>query len=64
MNSDIEIIEADKRELRRSLAALPIEQKLRLLDAMHEREIAIRIEGRSTIPKAEQRDRRQSGSNS
>jgi len=42
MTFDLEKILASKRDYRRRLAALPIVEKLRLLDAMREREIAIR----------------------
>jgi hypothetical protein len=38
----------DKRRLRRELAARPIEEKLRMLDALRERELTIR--GRATEP--------------
>ena len=62
MNSDLEIILADKRELRRSLAALPIEEKLRLLDMMRGRECAIRFADRSPRTTSEQTDRSQSDS--
>jgi len=39
---DSEKILESKRALRRNLAALPIAEKLRLLDALRERELAIR----------------------
>ena len=42
MSFDLQKILADKRALRRDLAARPIEEKLRMLDALRERELAIR----------------------
>ena len=42
MNFDLEKIIEGKRALRRNLAARPIAEKLRLLEAMRERELAIR----------------------
>lgn len=42
MKFDLEKILEDKRALRRHLAARPIAEKLRMLDAMRERELAIR----------------------
>jgi hypothetical protein len=39
---DIEQMVTSKQALRRRLAALPIAEKLRLLDAMRERAVAIR----------------------
>jgi hypothetical protein len=42
MSFDLEKITADKRALRRDLAARPIKEKLRMLDALRERELAIR----------------------
>jgi len=46
MSFDLEKIYAGKRAFRRALAARPIAEKLRMLDALRERELAIR--GRST----------------
>lgn len=48
MTFDLHKIIASKRTLRRNLAARPIGEKLRLLDALREREIAIR--GHSVPP--------------
>lgn len=42
MTFDIQKILQSKRELRQGLAALPIEEKLRLLDALRERQLFIR----------------------
>lgn len=42
MSFDLQKILDDKRRLRRDLAARPIEEKLRMLDALRERELAIR----------------------
>ncbi len=42
MSFDLQKILEDKRRLRRQLASPPIEEKLRLLDALRERELAIR----------------------
>ena len=45
MTFDLQKIIESKRALRRKLAALPVAEKLRMLDALRERELAIR--GRS-----------------
>lgn len=42
MTFDLERIMAGKRAFRRDLAARPIAEKLRILDALREREVAIR----------------------
>jgi hypothetical protein len=42
MSFNLEKILASKRALRRNLAARPVADKLRLLDALRERELAIR----------------------
>ena len=42
MTADIERILASKREYRARLAALPIAEKLRILDRLRERELALR----------------------
>ncbi len=42
MSFDLEKILESKRAMRRNLAALPLVEKLRMLDAMRERELAIR----------------------
>jgi hypothetical protein len=42
MSFDIQKIDASKRALRRDLAARPVAEKLRILDALRERELAIR----------------------
>lgn len=44
MTFDIQKILQSKRELRRELAALPIEEKLRMLDALRKRQITLREE--------------------
>ncbi len=49
MNLDWQKVFESKRALRRSLAARPIAEKLRLLDALRERELAIRS-GRAPTP--------------
>ena len=48
MSFDLRKIWEDKRALRRHLAARPVAEKLRLLDALRERELAIR--GRAAHP--------------
>ena len=42
MTPSLQKIVESKRELRRELASLPVAEKLRMLDAMREREVAIR----------------------
>ena len=42
MTSSLQKIADSKRELRRELASLPVAEKLRMLVAMREREVAIR----------------------
>jgi hypothetical protein len=42
MSLDLQKILESKRALRRSLAARPVAEKLRMLDALRERELAIR----------------------
>jgi hypothetical protein len=42
MSFDLQKILESKRALRRDLAARPIEEKLRMLDALRERELSIR----------------------
>ena len=46
MNRDIAAITASKRRMREIMAARPIGDKLRLLDAMRERDAAIRASRR------------------
>jgi hypothetical protein len=48
MTFDLQKILESKRTFRRELAARPIAEKLRMLDAMRERELAIR--GRKETP--------------
>ena len=48
MNFDLQKILESKRALRRDLAARPVAEKLRMLDALRERELAIR--GRTIHP--------------
>jgi hypothetical protein len=45
MNFDPQHIFESKRVHRQNLAALPVAEKLRMLDAMRERELAIRARG-------------------
>jgi hypothetical protein len=47
MSFDLQKILESKRALRRDLAARPVAEKLRLLDALRERELAIR---RNAVP--------------
>jgi len=42
MNPDWQKVHESKRALRRNLAARPVAEKLRLLDALRERELALR----------------------
>ncbi|MHB8521038.1 MAG: hypothetical protein ACYDH9_09800 [Limisphaerales bacterium] len=42
MSFDLQKILESKRTLRRNLAARPVAEKLRMLDALRERELAIR----------------------
>lgn len=49
MTFDLQKILESKRALRRTLAALPIGEKLRMLDALRERTLTLR---RATVPKA------------
>jgi hypothetical protein len=46
MSLDLQRILASKRALRRELAALPVAEKLRLLDELRERELTIRRSAR------------------
>jgi hypothetical protein len=48
MTTDLHKILESKRSFRRELAARPVAEKLRMLDAMRERELAIRA-GRSAF---------------
>lgn len=48
MSFDLQKINADKRALRRNLAARPIAEKLQLLDALREPELAIRSRSGTT----------------
>jgi hypothetical protein len=48
MTFDLEKILKSKREFRRRLAALPIGEKLDMLDALRERTLAIRASRRTT----------------
>lgn len=50
MTFDIQKILQSKGEFRRGLAALPIEEKLRLLDDLRERQLAIRERPSSGAP--------------
>lgn len=45
MSLDLRTILESKRAFRRDLAARPIEEKLRMLDVLRERELAIRSSG-------------------
>jgi hypothetical protein len=48
MTFDLQKILESKRAYRQTLAAKPIAEKLRLLDAMRERSLAIRRSGQAT----------------
>jgi hypothetical protein len=48
MSFDLELILESKRGLRRRLAARPVAEKLRMLDALRERALAIRGPARAT----------------
>ena len=50
MTFDLEKILASKRAFRRELAALPIAEKLRMLDALRERALALRRASKSEAP--------------
>jgi hypothetical protein len=50
MTFDIQKILQSKREFRRDLAALPIEEKLRLLDVLRERQLAFRAISKTDHP--------------
>lgn len=52
MSFDLERILASKRALRRDLAARPIAEKLRMLDALRERAIALRSASTSALEDA------------
>ncbi len=56
MTFDLEKIIAGKRALRRDLAARPVAEKLRLLDALRERELAIRGRGGAAPARATLRE--------
>ena len=49
MTFDLAKILESKRESRRQLAARPIAEKLSMLDALRERELAIRQSGRPSV---------------
>ena len=51
MTFDIQKILQSKRELRRELAVLPIEEKLRMLDALRERQMTLREEAPAYLTK-------------
>ncbi len=53
MSLDWQKVLESKRALRRNLAALPIAEKLRLLDALRERELAIRASRAPAPPRAD-----------
>jgi hypothetical protein len=50
MSFDLQKILESKRALRRNLAARPVAEKLRMLDTLRERELAIR--GRAAHPES------------
>ncbi len=54
MTFDFEKVWEDKREMRRKLAALPIAEKLRMLDAMRERALVLRGATIISVPKAKE----------
>jgi hypothetical protein len=54
MSFDLQKVIESKRALRRKLAALPVAEKLRMLDALRERELAIRgraVDSDSSAPR-------------
>ena len=51
MKLDLERISESKRDFRRRLAARPIAEKLRLLDALRERTLAIRCGSNTGAPR-------------
>ncbi len=53
MNMGWQKVADSKRALRRNLAALPVAEKLRLLDALRERELAIRSSRALAPPRAD-----------
>lgn len=50
MTVDLTTMLESKRALRRALAALPVAEKLRMLEAMRERDLAIRREAARDTP--------------
>jgi hypothetical protein len=56
MNFDLKKILESKRAFRRDLAARPIAEKLRMLDALRERELAIRGHASHSNPDAALRE--------
>lgn len=50
MTFDMKEILDSKRAMRRRLADLPIAEKLRMLDALRQRELDIRGSGNSVVP--------------
>lgn len=52
MSFDLQKILESKRALRRNLAARPVAEKLRMLDALRERELAIRGHATPSVPGA------------
>ena len=53
MTFDLDRMLESKRAFRRELAARPVAEKLRLLDALRERELAIRGHKRSIVVREE-----------
>ena len=49
MNFDFDRVWESKREMRRKLAALPIAEKLRMLDALRERALILRSESLESV---------------
>lgn len=47
MTSSLQKIVESKNALRRELASLPVAERFRMLDAMREREVAIRVVAKS-----------------
>jgi len=54
MTFDLQRILDSKRAYRRALAARPIAEKLRMLDALRERTLAILAAGRTTTERTQQ----------
>ncbi len=56
MNFDMERVEESKRAMRERLAALPIAEKLRMLEVLREREITLRKSPAPRMDRVNSRD--------